>query len=141
VGKTTVAAGLALYAAEQAGRTLVCRWTPKGDVAAYFETGPTSFAAREVFPSLWAMSMDTEGVTAGYLASISDPGRGSDRGRSPRRSTRRHRAPVSARSSRWGVLLRGGEKHDDLVVVDASHWPHRRAAGAPQAINDLVKVA
>ena len=67
VGKTTVAAGLALYAAEHGRRTLVCEMDAKGDVAAYFETGPTSFAAREVFPSLWAMSMDTEASLREYL--------------------------------------------------------------------------
>ena len=36
VGKTTVAAGLALYAAEHGRRTLVCEMDAKGDVAAYF---------------------------------------------------------------------------------------------------------
>src|ERR1700692_852698 len=67
VGKTTVAAGLARYAAEHGRRTLVCEVDAKGDVAAYFETGPTNFAAREVFPSLWAMSMDTEASLREYL--------------------------------------------------------------------------
>ena len=56
-----------LLAAEHGRRTLLCEVDAKGDVADYFETGPTSFAAREVFPSLWAMSMDTEASLREYL--------------------------------------------------------------------------
>ena len=67
VGKTTVAAGLALFASEHGRRTLLCEVDAKGDVASFFETGPTCFTAREVLPSLWAMSMDTEASLREYL--------------------------------------------------------------------------
>jgi len=45
VGKTTVAAALALFASEHGRRTLVCESDARGDIAAYFETGPTGFSA------------------------------------------------------------------------------------------------
>src|SRR5579863_9440808 len=143
VGKTTVAAGLALYAAEHDRRTLLCEVDAKGDVAAYFETGPTNFVAREVFPSLWAMSMDTEASLREYLKL-------------------NLRIPIVGRigplakvfdfvaTAAPGVreILTVGkfcyevrERHYDLVVVDASATGHIISQlAAPQAINDLVKV-
>ena len=58
VGKTTVAAGLALLAAEPGERALVCEVDAKGDLAALRRGPPVH--AREIQPGLWAMSMDTE---------------------------------------------------------------------------------
>ncbi|MDQ1395576.1 MAG: hypothetical protein QOG64_835, partial [Acidimicrobiaceae bacterium] len=68
VGKTTVAASLALLAAERGKKTLVCEVDAKGNLADFYETGPTRFEEREVQPRLWAMSMDTEASLKQYLA-------------------------------------------------------------------------
>ena len=68
VGKTTVAASLALLAAGRGKRTLACEVDAKGNLADFFETGPIRFAEREIQPGLWAMSMDTEASLKQYLA-------------------------------------------------------------------------
>src|SRR5580704_13749386 len=60
VGKTTVAAALALLAADRGKRVLVCEIDAKADLSALFEAGPTGFDQREVAPRVFAMSMDTE---------------------------------------------------------------------------------
>src|SRR3546814_20164775 len=67
VGKTTIAASLALLGAQQGKRTLVCEIDAKGNLADFFETGPTRFQERELSPGLWAMSMDTEESLKEYL--------------------------------------------------------------------------
>jgi anion-transporting ArsA/GET3 family ATPase len=115
----------------------------KGDVAAYFETGPTHFAAREVFPSLWAMSMDTEASLREYLRlNLRIPVVG--------RIGPLAKAFDFVATAAPGVreILTVGkfcyevrERHYDLVVVDASATGHIVGQlAAPQAINDLVKV-
>jgi len=68
VGKTTVAASLALLAAQHGKRTLVGEVDAKGNLASFFETGPTGFKPREVQPRLHAMSMDTEESLKEYLS-------------------------------------------------------------------------
>src|SRR6202140_1032357 len=67
VGKSTIAAGLALLGAEHGKRTLVCEVDAKGNLADFFETGPTRFEERQIMPGLWAMSMDTEASLKQYL--------------------------------------------------------------------------
>jgi anion-transporting ArsA/GET3 family ATPase len=67
VGKTTIAAGLALLAAQSGRRVLLCESDAKGSVALAFETSPTGFAPREVGPNLWAMTMSTEDSLKEYL--------------------------------------------------------------------------
>jgi anion-transporting ArsA/GET3 family ATPase len=143
VGKTTVAAALALHAAEHGKKTLLCEVEPKGDVAAYFESGPASFKAQEVLPGLWTMSMDTEASLREYLRlNLRIPVVG--------RIGPLARAFDFVATAAPGVreILTVGklcyevrERHYDLVVADASATGHIVGQlSAPQAINDLVKV-
>jgi anion-transporting ArsA/GET3 family ATPase len=143
VGKTTIAAALALYAAEHGKRTLLCEVDAKGDVAAYIESGPTAFRPREVLPSLWAMSMDTEASLREYLKlSLRVPVVG--------RIGPLAKAFDFVATAAPGVreILTVGkfcyevrERHYDLVVVDAPATGHIVGhLSAPLAINELVKV-
>jgi anion-transporting ArsA/GET3 family ATPase len=142
-GKTTVAAALALLAAERGKRTLVCEVDAKGNLADFFETGPTGFEEREIAPRLFAMSMDTEASLKQYLnlqlklplvarvgplarifefVAAAAPG---------------VREIVTVGKLAWEVR----ERHYDLVVVDASASGHIVGQlAAPQAINELVQV-
>ena len=143
VGKTTVAAGLALLASQRGKRTLVCEVDAKGDLADFYETGPVRYDAREVQPGLFAMAMDTERSLDEYLRIFL-------------------RVPVMGRigpvarmfdfvaTAAPGVkeILTVGklcyevrERHYDLVVVDAAATGHVVGhLAAPQAINTLVQV-
>jgi anion-transporting ArsA/GET3 family ATPase len=143
VGKTTVAAGLALLASQRGKRTLVCEVDAKGDLADFYESGPVRYDAREVQPGLFAMAMDTERSLDQYLRIFL-------------------RIPVMGRigpvarmfdfvaTAAPGVkeILTVGkltyevrERHYDLVVVDASATGHVVGQlAAPQAINSLVQV-
>jgi anion-transporting ArsA/GET3 family ATPase len=143
VGKTTVAAALAVYAAEQGRRTLLCEVDAKGDVAAQLETDPTGFEARRVLPNVWAMSMNTEASLREYLKlQLKVPMVG--------RIGPLAKAFDFVATAAPGVreILTVGkfcyevrEDHYDLVVVDAAATGH--VVGqltAPQAINELVRV-
>jgi anion-transporting ArsA/GET3 family ATPase len=68
VGKTTIAASLALLGAQQGKRTLVGELDAKGNLADFYESGATSFKEREVSPNLWALSMNTEESLKEYLS-------------------------------------------------------------------------
>ncbi|MGD0255383.1 MAG: ArsA family ATPase [Acidimicrobiales bacterium] len=143
VGKTTVAAALALFASEHGRRTLVCESDARGDIAAYFETGPTGFSARELLPDLWAMSMNTEASLREYLRlSLRIP----VIGRIGPLAKAFDFVATAAPGVRE-VLIVGKfcyevrERHYDLVVVDASATGHIVGQlSAPQTINELVKV-
>jgi anion-transporting ArsA/GET3 family ATPase len=143
VGKTTIAAALALLGAQQGKRTLVCEVDAKGNLADFYETKPFRFRAREVEPGLFGMAMDTEESLNEYLKL-------------------QLRIPVVARvgplakafefvaTAAPGVkeILTVGklvwevrENHYDLVVVDAVATGHIVGQlAAPQAINELVQV-
>jgi anion-transporting ArsA/GET3 family ATPase len=143
VGKTTIAAALALLAAQHGKRTLLCEVDAKGNLADFFETGPTGFKPRQLQPNLFAMSMDTEESLKEYLSL-------------------HLKLPLMARigplarifefvaTAAPGVkeILTVGkltyevrEEHYDLVVVDAVATGHIVGQlAAPQAINELVQV-
>jgi anion-transporting ArsA/GET3 family ATPase len=143
VGKTTVAAGLALLAAGHGKRTLVCEVDAKGNLADFFETGPTGFDEREIMPNLWAMSMDTEASLKQYLslqlklplvARVGPLARMFDFVATAAPGVKEI---VTVGKLCWEVR----ERHYDLVVVDASPTGHIVGQlAAPQAINQLVQV-
>ena len=143
VGKTTIAASLGLLAAEQGKRTLVCEVDAKGNLADFYEAGPTVFKARELQPNLWAMSMNTEESLKEYLslqlkipllAKIGPLARTFD--------FIANAAPgvkeiLTVGKLTWEVR----EHHYDLVVVDSVASGHIIGQlTAPQGINELVQV-
>ena len=143
VGKTTVAASIALLASEQGRRTLVCEVEPKGDLARAYECGPTPFAGRHVSDDLVAMSMDTEASLREYLRVVA------------RVPTVGHIGPVArafdfVATAAPGIreILTVGklcfevrEGHYDLVVVDASSTGSVVGQlAAPSGINELIRV-
>ena len=67
VGKTSIAAALAMLAASHGKRCLVCEVDAKGDLGFAFETERLEFKPREVQPLVWAMAMDTEQSLREYL--------------------------------------------------------------------------
>ncbi len=143
VGKTTVAAALGLLAAEHGKRTLVAEVDAKGNLADFFEVGPTSFEPREVLPGLHAMTMHTEDSLKEYLklqlklplvAKMGPLARTFD-------------FVANAAPGVKEVLVVGKflwevrERHYDIVVVDAVATGHVIAQlAAPQALRELVKV-
>ena len=143
VGKTTIAASLALLAAQRGRRTLVGEVDAKGNLADFFEIGPTSFKAREVSPGLFAMSMDTEESLKEYLklqlripmlARIGPLARTFD--------FVANAAPGVKEILTIGKFLwEVRERSYDLVVVDAVATGHITGQlAAPVAIQELVQV-
>jgi len=143
VGKTTVAAGLALLGSQRGKRTLVCEVDAKGDLADFYESGPIRYDAREVQPGLSAMAMDTERSLDQYMRiylRIPVMGRIGP-------VARMFDFVATAAPGVKEILTVGKlcyevrERHYDLVVVDASATGHVVGhLAAPQAINTLVQV-
>lgn len=143
VGKTTIAASLALLGAQHGKRTLVGEIDAKGNLADFYETGPTGFKEREVSPGLWAMSMDTEESLKEYLslqlkipfvARLGPLARTFD--------FVANAAPGVKEILTVGKFLwEVREGHYDLVVVDAVATGHITGQlAAPAAIQELVHV-
>jgi anion-transporting ArsA/GET3 family ATPase len=122
---------------------LVCEVDAKGNLADFYETGPTSFEEREIQPHLWAMSMDTEASLKQYLslqlrlplvARIGPLARMFDFVATAAPGVKEI---VTVGKLCWEVR----ERHYDLVVVDAAPSGHIVGQlAAPQAINQLVQV-
>jgi anion-transporting ArsA/GET3 family ATPase len=143
VGKTTVTAALAHLASQQGKRTLVCEIEAKGDIASAFETEPTRFREREIAPSLFAMSMDTEASLREYLhlqLRVPVVGRIGPLAKAfdfVATAAPGVREILTVGKLCWEIR----ENHYDLVVVDAPPTGHVVGLlAAPNAINDVVKV-
>lgn len=143
VGKTTIAASLALLASQRGQRTLVGEVDAKGNLADFFEIGPTSFTPRQVSPDLFAMSMSTEESLKEYLslqlkipilARLGPLARTFDYVANAAPGVKEI---LTVGKFLWEVR----EASYDLVVVDASATGHITGQlAAPQAIQELVQV-
>jgi len=67
VGKSSVAAALAIAASQRGRRTLVCELDAKGDLSRLLGVAPVGYDGVEVRPGLIAMAMDTERSLAEFL--------------------------------------------------------------------------
>lgn len=138
-----MAAGLALRAATLGRRTLVCDLDARGDVAAAFEAAPLGFEARELRPSLWGLSVDTQAALREYLAlqlrlpllaRIGSVARAFDFVATAAPGVRE---VLTVGKVCWEVR----QRRWDLVVVDAAATGHVVSQlASPQVLNGLVEV-
>lgn len=148
VGKSTMAAALALVAANQGQRVLVVDVDAKGTIAERFETAPISFTPREVMPGISLMAMDTEASLAEYVKlnlKIPILGRLGPMARAldfVATAAPGVREILTIGKICWEVRESiEGRAGWDLVVVDAAATGHVIAQlGAPDAISDMVAV-
>ena len=143
VGKSTIAAALALLGAQHGKRTLACEMDAKGDLAALFETTTVGFRPRQVHPGLWAMAMHPEESLDEYLRlQLHLPGLSRIGPLAKAFDFVATAAPGVREILSVGKLAyEAGERHFDLVVADSPASGH--VVGqltAPQAINSLVHV-
>ena len=148
VGKSTVAAALALVAARQGKRVLIVDVDTKGTIAQRFEAGKIGFKPKEVMPGICLLAMDTEASLAEYLRlNLRVPiiGRlGPLAGMLDFVATAAPgvREILTIGKVCWEVRESIEGRADwDLVVVDAAATGHVIAQlGAADAIRDLVAV-
>jgi anion-transporting ArsA/GET3 family ATPase len=148
VGKSTVAAATALLAADRGKRVLLVEVDAKGDVPAQFEQPAVGFAAREVYPGVLAMAMNTEASLQEYLRlNLHVPVLGRLGPLAKALDFVATAAPgvkeiLTIGKIVWEVResIEGRADHD-LVVVDAAATGHIVAQlGAAEAIRELVDV-
>lgn len=143
VGKTSVASAIAMLAADQGKRTLICEVDSKGDLADFLGVGPLKFQPVEVRKGLFAMSMDTEESLKEYLRLFLKVPLVSRLGvLASTFDFIANAAPGVKEVLTVGKLTHEvRERNYDLVVVDASATGHVVGQlASPVAINDLVKV-
>jgi anion-transporting ArsA/GET3 family ATPase len=143
VGKTSVAAALALLAARHGKRTLVCEMDAKGALAAAFDTTALKFEPRPLDTNLWGMAMNTEDSLREYLRLfVKIPLLGKIGPLARTFDFVADAAPGVKEILAVGKLAyEVREEHYDLVIVDAEATGHIVAqVGAPLVIRDLVKV-
>lgn len=148
VGKSTVAAAMALLAADHGKRVLVVDVDAKGTITDHFEHARVGFKPREVAPGVCALAMDTEASLREYLRlNLKVPVVG-------RLGPLAHVLDFVATAAPGvkEVLTIGkicwevresieGRADWDLVIVDAAATGHVISQlGAPDAIRDLVAV-
>lgn len=143
VGKTTVAAGLALAAARRGQRVLLCEVDARGDVGAAFETGPVGFVPRAVPDGPSLMALDTEASLREYLRIYLKLPFVTRLGPLARAFDFVATAAPGVRE----ILIVGKlcyevrERHYDLVVADAAASGHITSQlAAPESIARLVRV-
>ena len=143
VGKSTVAAALALLGSQHAKRTLACEVDAKGNLADFFETSRPGFAPRQVQPGLFTMAMHTEESLQEYLRlqlripAITRIGPLAKAFDFVATAAPGVREILTVGKLAWEVR----ERHYQLVVADAAASGHIVGQlNAPQAINELVKV-
>jgi anion-transporting ArsA/GET3 family ATPase len=143
VGKTTVAAGLALAAARRGQRVLLCEVDARGDVGAAFETGPVGFVPRAVADGPSLMALDTEASLREYLRIYLKLPFVTRLGPLARAFDFVATAAPGVRE----ILIVGKlcyevrERHYDLVVADAAASGHITSQlAAPESIARLVRV-
>ncbi len=143
VGKTSVAAALALLAARQGKRVLICEMDAKGALAEAFDTGPLDFTPRPIERNLLAMAMNTEDSLREYLRLfVRVPLLGKITPLARTFDFVADAAPGVKEILAVGKLCHEVRARNyDLVVVDAEASGHIVAqVGAPKVIRELVKV-
>ncbi len=143
VGKTSVAAALALLGARSGRSTLVCSMDAKNALAAALDASDFEFEPRQLERNLFGMNMDTEDALREYLrlfVRVPFVGRIGPLARTF--DFVADAAPGVKEILGVGKLAyEVRERHYDLVVVDAEATGHIVAqVGAPRVIRDLVQV-
>jgi hypothetical protein len=141
VGKSAVAAGLALAAQRHGLRVLAVEMETGGGLSAHFGTGPLGFAPREVRPGMYAMHMVRSEALLEYLSlQLRLPGMGRFGAVARAFDALATAAPAVREIVTIGkILWEVREDRWDMVVVDAP--PTGQIASylrAPTSITELV---
>ena len=141
MGKSTVAAGLAVAAASRGKRVLLCDVDPAGDVGTMVGAGDLDFEARPAGAGLWALAVHTEEALQEYLRLYLHVPAGGRTGVLARvfdfvaAAAPGVREILTVGKIAWEVR----QRHYDLVVVDAPASGHVVSLlDAPHSIRELV---